>query len=124
MIIRSLLTALTIAAAMIAGPAFGDEVVEQKSAKLVLELFTSQGCSSCPPADKLLKSYVDRDDVVALSMPVDYWDYLGWKDTYAQSAFSERQRRYARTRGDNMVYTPQVVVSGLYHAVGSQPVGD
>ena len=86
----------------------------------VIELFTSQGCSSCPPADALLTRYIKRADVVALSMPVDYWDYLGWKDTLASPAFTARQRAYARARGDGAVYTPQVVVNGLSHAVGSR----
>ncbi|KUO56141.1 MAG: hypothetical protein APF80_03220 [Alphaproteobacteria bacterium BRH_c36] len=88
--------------------------------KAVIELFTSQGCSSCPPADALLKSYVERPDVLALSMPVDYWDYLGWKDTFASPLFSRRQREYARTRGDGSVYTPQVVVNGRTHEIGSK----
>jgi hypothetical protein len=85
----------------------------------VIELFTSQGCSSCPTADALLGSYADRDGIVALTLPVDYWDYLGWKDTLASPKFSARQRAYAKTRGDGRVYTPQVVVNGLKHAVGS-----
>ncbi len=84
----------------------------------VLELFTSQGCSSCPKADALLKTYVDRQDVIALTMPVDYWDYLGWKDTFANPVYSARQRAYARARGDRHVYTPQVVVNGLIHVNG------
>ncbi|MDX2290340.1 MAG: DUF1223 domain-containing protein [Hyphomicrobiaceae bacterium] len=87
--------------------------------RAVIELFTSQGCSSCPPADTLLKTYVDRPGVLALTLPVDYWDYLGWKDTYASARNSERQRVYARTRGDGAVYTPQAVVNGRLHAVGS-----
>ena len=85
----------------------------------VLELYTSQGCSSCPPADRLLHSYAKRRDVVALSFNVDYWDYLGWKDTLGNSVFSKRQRTYAMKRGDGEVYTPQVVVNGVTHAVGS-----
>jgi len=85
----------------------------------VIELFTSQGCSSCPTADALLQTYADRPDVVALTLPVDYWDYLGWKDTLANPKFSARQRAYAKTRSDGRVYTPQVVVNGLKHAVGS-----
>lgn len=85
----------------------------------VVELFTSQGCSSCPPADALMKSYVKRPDVVALSYSVDYWDYLGWRDTFGSSANSQRQRDYARTRGDGAVYTPQVVVNGVSHMNGS-----
>jgi hypothetical protein len=93
--------------------------VEATPVSAVIELFTSQGCSSCPPADALFKTYVDRKDIVALSLPVDYWDYLGWKDTLASPKNSERQRTYAKARGDGAVYTPQVVVNGLAHAVGS-----
>jgi hypothetical protein len=89
------------------------------SAKIVLELFTSQGCSSCPPADALLESYTRRDDVIALSVPVDYWDRLGWKDTFASRDHTNRQRDYASARGDGQVYTPQVVISGRSHVVGS-----
>lgn len=85
----------------------------------VVELFTSQGCSSCPPADKLLKSYTDRSDVIALTLPVDYWDYLGWKDTFSSPRNSQRQRDYATRRGDGAVYTPQVVVNGRLHVVGT-----
>jgi hypothetical protein len=87
--------------------------------KTVLELFTSQGCSSCPPADKLLGEYAKRDDVLALTFNVDYWDYLGWKDTLGSPEHSERQRSYATARGDRQVYTPQVVVNGVEHVVGS-----
>ncbi|MBX9926698.1 MAG: DUF1223 domain-containing protein [Hyphomicrobiaceae bacterium] len=85
----------------------------------VIELYTSQGCSSCPPADALLKTYAARKDILAISLPVDYWDYLGWKDTLGSAKHSERQRNYARARGDGQVYTPQVVINGLAHAVGS-----
>lgn len=85
----------------------------------VIELFTSQGCSSCPPADVLLKQYAKRPDIIALSMPVDYWDYLGWKDTLASPSNTLRQRAYATKRGDGEVYTPQAVINGLAHAVGS-----
>ncbi|MFT3732624.1 MAG: DUF1223 domain-containing protein [Hyphomicrobium sp.] len=89
--------------------------VEQPSApvKAVVELFTSQGCSSCPPADALLKTLADDPSIIALSMPVDYWNYLGWKDTFASPRNSERQRNYARARGDGAIYTPQAVVNGL-----------
>jgi hypothetical protein len=100
-------------------PAAAQELASARPIKGVLELFTSQGCSSCPPADALLKSYGDSDEVIALSLPVDYWDYLGWKDTLASSKFSERQRAYARRRGDGAVYTPQVIVNGTAHVVGS-----
>ncbi|MDP2619574.1 MAG: DUF1223 domain-containing protein [Hyphomicrobiales bacterium] len=87
----------------------------------VIELFTSQGCSSCPPADALLGKLARRDDMVALSLPVDYWDYLGWKDTLASPANSARQRAYAHARHDRAVYTPQVVVNGVVHAAGNDP---
>ncbi|MEO0729490.1 MAG: DUF1223 domain-containing protein, partial [Pseudomonadota bacterium] len=84
----------------------------------VVELFTSQGCSSCPPADKMLGDLAGRDDLIALSFNVDYWDYLGWRDTLARPEFSARQRAYAAARGDGQVYTPQMVVNGSRHFVG------
>lgn len=87
--------------------------------RAVLELFTSQGCSSCPPADVVLKDYANDPTVIALSLPVDYWDYLGWKDTYASPRNSERQRAYAKARGDGAIYTPQIVVNGTLHANGA-----
>ena len=85
----------------------------------VLELFTSQGCSSCPPADALLAELGKRPGLVTLSYSVDYWNYLGWHDTLSSAANSERQREYARMRGDGKVYTPQIVVDGLTHVNGS-----
>jgi hypothetical protein len=87
--------------------------------KAVVELYTSQGCSSCPPADKLFTAMARDPSVIALTLPVDYWDYLGWKDTLANPAFSSRQRYYAQLRGDGNVYTPQAVVNGVGHVVGS-----
>lgn len=107
-------------AALIAAMSFGAQA-ETLKAKSVIELFTSQGCSSCPPADKLLGVLAKRDDIIALSFPVHYWDYLGWKDTLASPAYSARQYDYARKRGDGQVYTPQIVVNGVAHAVGSRP---
>ncbi len=89
--------------------------------KSVIELFTSQGCSSCPPADALLAKYTKRNNVIALSYNVDYWDYLGWRDTLGKRAFTDRQRAYALARGDGKVYTPQIIANGLRHAVGSDP---
>ncbi len=85
----------------------------------VLELFTSQGCSSCPPADRLFAKLADDPQFIVLSLPVDYWDRLGWKDTFAKHAFTERQYAYARARGDGQVYTPQAVVNGSEHANGA-----
>jgi hypothetical protein len=87
--------------------------------RAVIELFTSQGCSSCPPADKLLGELAKDPTLVTMSLPVDYWDYLGWKDTLALHDHSKRQRAYAEARGDREVYTPQVVVNGMVHALGS-----
>jgi hypothetical protein len=87
--------------------------------RAVLELFTSQGCSSCPPADKLLGQFSTDPSVIALSLPIDYWDYLGWKDTLADPRHTARQRAYSRVRGDHEVYTPQIVVNGSLHALGS-----
>jgi hypothetical protein len=87
--------------------------------KALLELFTSQGCSSCPPADKLLGEFANDPSLIALSDPIDYWDYLGWKDTLAMPGHSARQRAYAHMRGDRDVYTPQVIVNGSMDALGS-----
>lgn len=87
--------------------------------KAVVELFTSQGCSSCPNADAVLRRLAERDDLITLSLSVDYWDYLGWKDTLASPKFSERQRAYGKARGDGAIYTPQAVVNGLIHVNGS-----
>jgi hypothetical protein len=92
----------------------------KRQVKAVVELFTSQGCSSCPKADALMESnYAKRADVLALSFSVDYWDYIGWKDTNARPGNTVRQRDYAKARGDGAVYTPQMVVNGAVHAVGS-----
>src|SRR5919106_4370201 len=85
----------------------------------VVELFTSQGCSSCPAADHLLGELAKDPSLVAMSVPIDYWDYLGWKDTLATPGHTARQRAYAQVRGDRAVYTPQVVVNGAMHVQGS-----
>ena len=85
----------------------------------VIELFTSQGCSSCPPADKLIGELAKDASLVVLSLPIDYWDYLGWKDTLARPRHTARQRGYSAKRGDREVYTPQVVVNGAVHVLGS-----
>ena len=87
---------------------------------VVVELFTSQGCSSCPPADAFMQDLVKQPGVIAVSYNVDYWDYLGWRDTLGSSEFSRRQRDYARRRGDGKVYTPQMVIDGRRHEVGSR----
>ncbi len=85
----------------------------------VIELFTSQGCSSCPPADKLFADFVARKDVVALAYHVDYWDYLGWKDTLSTKKNTERQYAYMRAFGIRSVYTPQAVINGRAHVNGA-----
>ncbi len=85
----------------------------------VVELFTSQGCSSCPPADALLATLARNPDIVAVSFPVDYWDYIGWKDTLASGAFAARQKAYAAAHGEEHVYTPQAIIDGLVGVVGS-----
>lgn len=84
----------------------------------VVELFTSQGCSSCPPADRLLAALASEPDTLALSFSINYWDYIGWKDTLATPEFTARQRAYARGR-DGQVYTPEAVIDGMFDAVGS-----
>ncbi|HWZ66366.1 MAG TPA: DUF1223 domain-containing protein [Stellaceae bacterium] len=86
---------------------------------IVVELFTSEGCSSCPPADALLAELAKRPDVLALSFHVDYWDRLGWKDPYSSHQATERQNRYAKLLALHTVYTPQIVVEGKWEAVGS-----
>ena len=87
--------------------------------RAVIELFTSQGCSSCPPADKLAGELARDPSLVVMSLPIDYWDYLGWKDTLAIPGHTNRQRAYSKSRGDREVYTPQVVVNGVAHVLGS-----
>lgn len=92
---------------------------EGKEPRALVELFTSQGCSACPPADKLLGELGRDPTLVTLSLPIDYWDYLGWKDTLALPGHAKRQYGYAKARGDRRIYTPQAVVNGLMHVLGS-----
>ncbi|WP_170359054.1 DUF1223 domain-containing protein [Ruegeria arenilitoris] len=87
---------------------------------VVVELFTSQGCSSCPPADELMHDLAQRDDVIGLALHVDYWDYIGWKDEYADPNHTLRQRAYARQGGRSMIYTPQMVINGQQDVVGAK----
>jgi hypothetical protein len=86
-----------------------------------VELFTSQGCNSCPPADAFLGRLARRPDIVALSFHVDYWDYIGWKDPFASRETTERQRAYARVLKQRYVYTPEMVVEGIGHETGREP---
>ena len=85
----------------------------------VVELFTSQGCSSCPPADAFLGDLAKREDVLALAFHVDYWDYIGWKDPFADPVHTSRQRDYSSNLGLRYVFTPQMVVQGASSATGS-----
>jgi hypothetical protein len=87
---------------------------------VVVELFTSQGCSSCEPADVLLGKLAKRTDVIPMSLSVTYWDMLGWKDTLASEAYTRRQKAYAETMGHSAVYTPQIIVDGVTDVVGSR----
>ncbi len=92
----------------------------QSDNPVVIELFTSQGCSSCPPADAMLHKLAERDDVIALALHVDYWDYIGWKDEFADPAYSTRQRAYAVVAGRRSIYTPQMIVNGQTSVVGAR----
>ncbi len=94
------------------------KLAQQKA--VVVELFTSQGCSSCPPADMLLDELSHRDDVLALSLHVDYWDYIGWRDVFGSPANTERQRQYAHVSGRDMLYTPQMIINGTVDVVGNR----
>jgi hypothetical protein len=116
--------AALVAAATMVAPSRSDDPARAADAPasnmpVIVELFTSQGCSSCPPADAFLGELASRPDVVALAMHVDYWDYIGWKDPFAKRMYTERQRDYARSLWQRFVYTPQMVVDGRYQDVGS-----
>jgi hypothetical protein len=89
---------------------------------ILVELFTSQGCSSCPPADEFLHKLAKRDDVIALSLHVDYWDYIGWKDVFADHRYTLRQHGYAQAGKRRSVYTPQMIIHGQDHVVGNHPM--
>jgi hypothetical protein len=110
---------LGVALMGLAAPSLAQPPAPPAETKAVLELFTSQGCSSCPPADALLAQLGKKPGYVALSYSVDYWNYLGWRDTLSSPANSNRQREYANMRGDGQVYTPQAVIDGRVHVVGS-----
>ena len=86
---------------------------------VVVELYTSQGCAACPPADALLTEMAEYGEILPLALHVDYWDYIGWADTFGQSEFSARQKSYARKMGSNSVYTPQMVIDGVDDVQGN-----
>jgi hypothetical protein len=108
----------TLIAATVAFCAFVHAPLIAQDNPVVVELFTSQGCASCPPADALLQKLAKREDVIALALHVDYWDYIGWKDEYARAAHTKRQKRYAKFAGRHMIYTPQMIVNGMDDVVG------
>ncbi len=111
--IRSLLTGLLAATALAVPPAIAAE------RPVVVELFTSQGCSSCPPADALLSTLADRPEVLALAFHVDYWNRLGWTDPFSGPWATARQTAYAAQLGSDQIYTPQAVIDGRSDVVGS-----
>lgn len=88
---------------------------------VVVELYTSQGCSSCPPADEFMSELAQAEHVIALSLHVDYWDYIGWEDSFAKPGFTDRQKAYARAAGSRMIYTPQMIVGGVERVEGNAP---
>ena len=110
--------------ALISLGVFGSGAMAQVQADqpVVVELYTSQGCSSCPPADAFLTMLADREDVIALGFHVDYWDYIGWKDKFGSPAYADRQRAYARAAGRRSIYTPQMIVQGEKDVVGNHPM--
>lgn len=116
--LRVIATSLIALAAPVAADQGGDP---DAAAPVVVELFTSQGCSACPSADAILAELADRDDVIALALHVDYWDYIGWEDPFAEPAYTERQKAYAREAGERMLYTPQMIVQGEHRVVGTRP---
>jgi hypothetical protein len=120
---RTGLAMLGIAGLGFVGSARAQDASHSVAPKTVIELFTSQGCSACPPADKLLGEYAKQPGVIALTLAVDYWDYLGWKDTLAKHGHSVRQKAYAKARGDGKMFTPQAVVNGKAMTIGSDRAG-
>jgi len=95
-------------------------IAQAQNKVVVVELYTSQGCSSCPRADDYLGEISSRNNIIALSLHVDYWDYMGWKDVFADPKYTKRQRRYARVQKQRTIYTPQMVVQGQELLVGSR----
>lgn len=96
-------------------------VAAQSTTGVLVELYTSQGCSSCPPADEFLSELAQAEGVIALALHVDYWDYIGWEDAFADPHFTERQKMYARAANSRMVYTPQMIVGGVDRVEGNTP---
>ena len=101
--------------------ATGGQAMAQGVAGVVVELYTSQGCSSCPPADAYLTELDAKPGVIALALHVDYWDYIGWADAFANPKYTTRQKAYAKAGGSNTVYTPQMIVGGMDRVEGTDP---
>jgi hypothetical protein len=99
----------------------GAAALAQAEDGVVVEFYTSQGCSSCPPADDFFAELAQQPGVIALALHVDYWDYIGWEDTFGAAQFTERQKNYARAEGSTMIYTPQMIVGGALRVEGNKP---
>jgi hypothetical protein len=107
-------------AATLSPSAWAGQPMSTAARPIVIELFTSQGCSDCPAADRLVTELSKRKDVIALSLPITYWDMLGWKDTYATDSNTQRQKSYARAMSHSGIYTPQMIIDGRFDVVGNQ----
>lgn len=114
---RHMITSLALSAAL-----WGAVAGAEQSNGTVVELYTSQGCSSCPPADEMLADLAERSDVIPLALHVDYWDYIGWVDDLADPAFTARQQGFAAAANARTIYTPQMVIGGVDHVIGSRPM--
>jgi hypothetical protein len=117
---RARLLALSGFLATLSPSAWAGQPVSPAPRPIVIELFTSQGCSDCPAADRLVTELSKRKDVIALSLPITYWDMLGWKDTYATDSNTQRQKSYARAMSHSGIYTPQMIIDGRFDVVGNQ----
>lgn len=116
---RTLALSVLIACILAGGRGEAQEVTEGAEPVAVVELFTSQGCAACPPADILLDTLAARDDVIALAYHVDYWDFIGWRDTFSRPEHTALQRSYVESWGQSRIYTPHMVVNGRRGVVGS-----
>lgn len=113
---RVIASVFCAAALLVAGPVLG-----QGASGVVVELYTSQGCSSCPPADAYFTKLAQDARVIPLALHVDYWDYIGWADSFANPKFTDRQKAYAHAVGSRTIYTPQMIVGGRDRVEGHQP---
>lgn len=124
-LMRHFVSAVCGATLALAAPAFAQAVGEGDGGSLqqpvLVELYTSQGCASCPPADELLAELATHAEVIPLALHVDYWDYIGWEDSFARPEFTERQKSYARAVKSRVVYTPQMIIGGVDRVEGTAP---